>query len=81
NAADGQGEAIVLVDNNGIIEGQAGAGGDVIFTIDVNGDGDVTFTQLANVWHPDDTDADDVVSLSLSADALVLEQTVTDADG
>ncbi|PTB00889.1 retention module-containing protein, partial [Halomonas urumqiensis] len=33
NAADGQGEAIVLVDNNGIIEGQAGAGGDVIFTI------------------------------------------------
>ncbi|PTB01134.1 DUF5801 repeats-in-toxin domain-containing protein, partial [Halomonas urumqiensis] len=81
NAADGQGEAIVLVDNGGIIEGQAGAGGDVIFTIDVNGDGEVTFTQLANVWHPDDTDADDVVSLVLDADELTLEQTVTDADG
>ncbi|MBN7756657.1 VWA domain-containing protein [Nitratireductor aquimarinus] len=51
------------------------------FTITVDDTGTVTFTQLNNIWHSDVEDADDAEVLSLAADTLVLQQTVTDQDG
>ena len=75
-----QGEAIVLNEANGVITGSAG---DVdYFTITVDADGNVTFTQLDNVWHETGGDAhDDASALAVAEGALVLEQTITDADG
>ncbi|MCE0734672.1 hypothetical protein LWH48_18145, partial [Halomonas sp. G15] len=37
--------------------------------------------QQANIWHDDTTDGDDIETLLLEAGTLLLEQTVTDADG
>ncbi|MDR5887918.1 DUF5801 repeats-in-toxin domain-containing protein, partial [Vreelandella janggokensis] len=82
-AENGQGAAIVLVDNDGTIEGQAD--GEVIFTISTDGEGNVTFSQSGNLWHPQASDSDesanDPVNLSLEAGVLQLVQTLTDADG
>ncbi|MEH6638014.1 MAG: DUF5801 repeats-in-toxin domain-containing protein, partial [Porticoccaceae bacterium] len=91
-----QGDEIVLNESGGVITGSYD--GTDYFTISIDNDpdsltfGEVTFTQITNIYHGDATDADDVETLTVSGDnglegedfvanALVLEQTVTDADG
>ncbi|RUR27757.1 type I secretion C-terminal target domain-containing protein, partial [Vreelandella andesensis] len=75
----GQGTEIVLNEVNGEIVGSAG--GDNYFTISVNDDGEVTLTQLDNVWHADNTNPDDSQGMVLDAELLSLVKTITDADG
>ena len=60
------------------ILGQVGAV--TYFTISVDGNGVVTFTQSLNIWHGDTSSHDDFETLTLSDPAL-LQLTVTDADG
>jgi len=69
------------------IEGQAD--GVTFFTVSINGS-QVTLTQTPghNLWHPDDTNVDDVVSLTGRADGsatvsyqILLEAAVADRDG
>ena len=77
----GQGASIVLNQSGNTITGSAG--GTNYFTITVNpGTGEITFTQLNNIWHGNTGNDDDTSTLNLSAaDLLKLVQTVTDADG
>src|SRR6185437_7344653 len=72
---------IVLNQSGNTITGSVGLTD--YFTITVNpATGEVTFTQLANIWHSDTGNDDDTSTLNLSsADLLKLVQTVTDADG
>jgi hypothetical protein len=74
----GQGASIVLNKVGNDILGQAG--GVTYFTIGVDGNGVVTFTQLENIWHGDTSNPDDPETLTLSDPAL-LQLTVMDADG
>ena len=65
----------------GIVEGVNGVG-DVVFTVAVNGDGDVTLTQFRAVVHGNATDPDEAATpATLDAGALELVITVTDGDG
>jgi hypothetical protein len=77
----GQGAQIVLNQVGNVITGSAG--GTDYFTISINTTtGEVTFTQLANIWHSNTGNDDDTATLTLSsADLLKVVQTVTDADG
>ncbi|TVQ82805.1 MAG: VWA domain-containing protein [Micavibrio sp.] len=50
------------------------AGGETIFTLVINNNGDYTFTQFQTIDHPDATDPNDTVTVSFGI-------TVTDADG
>ena len=78
----GQGDEILLfAELDGSITGRTTDGGDPYFTISVDGDGEVTFTQSQNIWHADPADDDDSSGLSAAAETLQLEQTVTDSDG
>src|SRR6185503_10711866 len=75
------GSAIVLVLNNGVVEGHVGnAAGALAFTVSVNAAGDVTLNQILAVKHPDGTNPND--NVTLSADNLVtLTATAHDFDG
>ena len=74
-------QAIVLVNNNGTIEGRVGnAGGALAFTLTINASGDVTLTQLRAVEHADTTNPDDL-SGSMTAGVLTLTETLKDGDG
>jgi len=75
------GQAIVLVNNSGVIEGHVGtAAGALAFTVSVNGSGTVTLDQMRALSHPDSSNPND--SVSLASDNLVtLTQTITDHDG
>ena len=77
----GQGDEIVLNQSGNVVTGSAG--GTDYFTIEVNPTtGEVTFTQLNNIWHSDTADHDDSETLNTStADLLQLVLTVVDADG
>ena len=74
------GEAVILsVTLEGVVEGRTETGDELVFTVSVDGDGNVTLDQSRAVVHADDTDPDDPVAL---ADELVtLTATVTDGDG
>ncbi|MFA5712373.1 DUF5801 repeats-in-toxin domain-containing protein, partial [Mycolicibacterium sp.] len=82
-APDGKGEPIVLNQNatTGVITGSLGTVD--YFTIEVDAAGTVTFTLTGNapVWHENTGNHDDASTLDVAAGALLLEQTVTDADG
>ncbi|MBS7601406.1 DUF5801 repeats-in-toxin domain-containing protein [Pseudomonas sp. RC2C2] len=74
------GEAVNLSLNGTVVEGRTATTNQLVFTVSVAANGDVTFDQLRAVVHPDATDPDD--STSLSADNLVtLTATKTDGDG
>jgi len=75
------GQPIVLVNNNGVIEGHVGnAGGALSFTVTVDTSGNVTLDQILALQHPNPNNPDD--SVTLSADNLIsLTATVTDKDG
>ena len=77
----GQGAQIVLNQSGNTITGSAG--GTNYFTITLNpATGEVTFTQLNNIWHASTANDDDTATLTLAnANLLKLVQTVTDADG
>jgi VCBS repeat-containing protein len=77
----GQGDQIVLNQAGNTITGSVGATN--YFTIVVNpANGNVTFTQLNNVWHSNTGSDDDASVLNLAtADLLKLVQNVVDADG
>ena len=74
------GEAVILsVTPEGVVEGRTETGGELVFTVSVDGDGNVTLDQSRAVEHPDSDDHDDPISL---ADELVtLTATATDGDG
>ena len=76
----GQGASIVLNKVGNDILGQIG--GVTYFTISVDGNGVVTFTDNTanNLWHANTGNPDDPQTLTLSDPAL-LQLTVTDADG
>ena len=76
-----QGASIVLNQSGNTITGSAG--GTNYFTITLNpATGQVTFTQLNNIWHASTASDDDTATLTLAnANLLTLVQTVTDADG
>ncbi len=90
----GQGAEITLyyfdhdndADTPDIIVGSTAADADSInglnsyFQIEVDGDGQVIFTQFENVWHGDDSDNDDAVSLDLADNTLGVTATITDGD-
>ncbi|MBR0793463.1 hypothetical protein JQ631_30670, partial [Bradyrhizobium manausense] len=79
-AHPGQGLQIVLNQSGDTISGTAN--GTTYFTITINETtGDVTFTQLHNLWHPNTGDSDDAATLTTSAGLLQIVQTITDADG
>ena len=77
----GQGAEILMSQTGNTITGTAG--GVVYFTISANPNtGVVTFTQNNNIWHPDESDPDDVTGiLTANASDIQITQTVTDADG
>ena len=78
----GKGAEIMLVDNgDGTISGMVGT--TEYFLISVDSDmGEVTFTQEANIWHPDTGNNDDAQSIVPDGGTLSLVQTFsTDADG
>ncbi|TQI75273.1 hypothetical protein FHT98_3050 [Bosea sp. AK1] len=73
------GQAVVLVMNGTTVEGRAGAGGPVVFTVTVAANGDVTLDQQRAVVHPT---ANPNEPATLSAASLVtLTATITDKDG
>ncbi|MDY7117906.1 DUF5801 repeats-in-toxin domain-containing protein, partial [Halomonas sp. SSL-5] len=73
-------EAVVLSDNGGVIEGRTATGGDLVFTIAVNGTtGDVTTTQYRALDHGADSNDHDS-AVSMTAGLVELEATLTDGD-
>ncbi|MCE0734677.1 DUF5801 domain-containing protein, partial [Halomonas sp. G15] len=78
----GQGDEIQLSVNAAgtVITGSVGTTDYFTLTLDP-ATGEITFAQQANIWHDDTTDGDDIETLLLEAGTLLLEQTVTDADG
>lgn len=80
---DGQsGEQIMLsLDDSGAIVGTT-EGSSPYFSISVDAEtGKVTFVQYQNVFHPDSTDHDDAVSMTLLEGSILLTATATDGDG
>ncbi|CAI8934742.1 DUF5801 domain-containing protein [Pseudomonas donghuensis] len=74
------GEAVNLSLNGTVVEGRTATTNQLVFTVSVAANGDVTLDQLRAVVHPDATDPDD--STSLTSDNLVtLTATKTDKDG
>jgi hypothetical protein len=73
-------EAVNLSLNGTVVEGRTATTNQLVFTVSVAANGDVTLDQIRAVVHPVTTDPDD--SKSLSADNLVtLIATKTDKDG
>lgn len=86
------GENVVLILNNGVVEGRTATGNALVFTVSVNNVsssadfGKVTLTQSRAVKHDDPTDPDEPEpsAATLSAANLVTltrTDTITDADG
>jgi hypothetical protein len=74
------GQAVVLsVNSSGVVEGRAGVGGPLVFTVSVDTSGIVTLDQKRAVRHPDTNDPDDTVSLDNGL--VILTATATDGDG
>ncbi len=79
DTATGQ-HVLLTVNGSGVVEGRTAVGGDLVFTVSVNGSGSVTLDQIRAVVHPNTSNPDD--SVSLTADNMItLTQTVTDKDG
>ena len=76
----GKGAEIMLVDNHdGTISGMVGS--TEYFVISADSDGNVTFTQDLNIWHPDTGNNDDAQSIVPDGGSFSLVQTITDGDG
>ena len=76
----GQGSQILLSKVGNDIIGAVN--GITYFTITVDADGKVTFTQVNNIWHENTNNHDDTETLTVSGNSwLKIEQTLVDADG
>jgi hypothetical protein len=73
-------DAVILVNNGGVIEGRTETSNDLVFTVTVAANGDVTLDQIRAVRHGDTTSDDEDVSLT-SDDLVTLTATITDGDG
>jgi len=73
------GEAVILSNNGGVIEGHTETGGDLVFTVEVDADGNVKLNQIRAIVH-DSPDTQDEFRTLLAA-AVTLTATATDADG
>ncbi|WP_323752054.1 DUF5801 repeats-in-toxin domain-containing protein [Marinobacter sp.] len=72
------GDAVVLFDNNGVVEGR-NSNGDVVFTITVDGaTGEVTLVQNRALAHQDPLTPNDTVKITNGA--ISLKATATDGD-
>ena len=76
-------EGIELVDNGGVIEGRTDTSNLLVFTLSINGAGDVTLTQHRAVVHDDPPDPDEAGASAafLGAGFVGLQVKVTDGDG
>jgi len=75
------GQAIVLVNNAGVIEGHVGsAAGLLAFSVSVDSSGNVTLDQVRALSHPDAANPNDSVTLA-NDNLITLTQTITDHDG
>ncbi|MEK6247946.1 MAG: DUF5801 domain-containing protein, partial [Planctomycetales bacterium] len=77
------GLAVVLLVNAGVVEGHAGSGGPLVFTVSVDSSsGATTLTQMRAVIHNPDSGPDQATSLS-TANLVTLTRTdtITDNDG
>ena len=75
------GQTVVLSENGGVIEGRTETSDDLVFTVSVDGDGNVELDQERALEHPDATDPDDTVSLNADLILLTRAATITDGDG
>ncbi|WP_440466813.1 retention module-containing protein [Pseudomonas sp. YH-1] len=74
------GNSIFLFNTANGVEGRVGgANGEVAFRVTLGQDGKITLDQVRALVHPDNTDAND--PLSLGEGKITLTATVTDADG
>jgi len=73
-------EAVVLTLEGGEVVGRTEFGGDIVFVVSVDADGNVTVDQQRAVVHADPTDHDDAISLS-DDNLITLTATATDNDG
>ena len=74
------GNSIFLFNTASGVEGRVGGvNGEVAFRVTLGQDGKITLDQVRALVHPDDTDAND--PLSIGAGKISLTATVTDADG
>lgn len=77
-------QAVVLVNNAGVIEGHAGnAAGPLVFTLSIDANsGDVTLTQYRAVVHGNPNDPDEAATPAvLNPNLIGVTVTVTDGDG
>lgn len=74
------GEAVNLSLNGTVVEGRTATTHELVFTVSVASNGDVTLDQLRAVVHPDTTNPDDATTLT-SDDLVKLTATKTDGDG
>ncbi|WP_435200393.1 DUF5801 repeats-in-toxin domain-containing protein, partial [Qipengyuania sp. 902] len=74
------GAAVVLSLEGGQVVGRAGAGGEIVFVLSVDGDGTVTLDQRRSVVH-DNPNADNEPTGLASGDLVTLTATATDGDG
>lgn len=74
------GEAVILSLNGGVVEGRTEFGNDLVFTVAIAQNGDVTLDQLRAVVHSDTSDDDDSTTLS-GSDLVNVVATITDGDG
>ena len=74
------GQAVNLVLNGSVVEGRTAGSNLLVFTVTVDGAGNVTLDQIRAVVHPTNSNPNE--STTLSADNLVtLTATITDKDG
>ncbi|MFL6743940.1 MAG: DUF5801 repeats-in-toxin domain-containing protein, partial [Sphingomicrobium sp.] len=79
DVATGQ-HVLLSVNGSGVVEGRTAVGGLLVFTVSVDGSGNVTLDQIRAVAHPDTASPDDSVSLG-AANLVTLTASATDHDG
>ncbi|MBR0786865.1 DUF5801 repeats-in-toxin domain-containing protein, partial [Bradyrhizobium iriomotense] len=75
------GEAVVLVMNGTTVEGHTAASDLLVFTLSVDSNGEVTFTDNRAVKEADGTSPDLNEGISIASGAVTLTATITDNDG
>ncbi|MBR1179792.1 hypothetical protein JQ617_37900, partial [Bradyrhizobium sp. KB893862 SZCCT0404] len=75
------GEDVVLSMNGTTVEGHTASSNLLVFTLEVDSDGNVTFTDNRSVKEADGTDPDTNESISLASGVVTLTATITDNDG
>src|SRR5262249_31416783 len=73
------GQHVLLSLNGSTIEGRTETGHDLVFTVQVDGSGNVTFTEDRSVKEPNPNDANDTVTMT--SGLVSLTATITDNDG